>query len=116
MNPKIVEKPWGNFKQYVSNEKCTVKIITVRPNQKLSLQSHEKRDEIWVVLDSGLEIVVGSKTSRPNPGDQFFIPKKTKHRLSSLAKEGRVLEISLGEFNEEDIIRYEDVYGRVTSQ
>ncbi len=116
MNSKLVEKPWGNFKQYISNEKCTVKIITVKPNQKLSLQSHERRDEIWVVLDNELEIVISSKTFRPKPGDQFFIPKKTKHRLSSLGKEGRVLEISLGEFDEEDITRYEDVYGRSTVQ
>ena len=112
MKPKTVEKPWGNFKQYISDEKCTVKIITVKPRQKLSLQSHEKRDELWIILDDGLEIQIADKIIQPKQGDEISIPQKTKHRLSSLGKEGRILEISTGEFDEEDITRYEDIYGR----
>jgi mannose-6-phosphate isomerase len=109
-----VEKPWGTFEQYTHNMLSTVKVITVQPGGTLSLQYHHRRDELWVVLDPGAQVEVGDTLLRPQRGEKIFILWETPHRLSAIG-EGpvRVLEISFGEFDEEDIVRLEDVYGRV---
>jgi mannose-6-phosphate isomerase len=109
-----VEKPWGTFEQYTHNTLSTVKVITVQPGGSLSLQYHHRRDELWVVLDPGTQIEVGDSLRRPQKGEKVFIPRETPHRLSAIGKGPvRVLEISFGEFDEDDIVRLEDVYGRV---
>ena len=109
-----VEKPWGKFERYTHNLPSTVKVITVRPGAALSLQYHSKRDELWVVLDPGVQVEVGDRILKPEAEGTVFIPRRTPHRLSAIGKEPvRVLEISVGEFDEEDIVRLEDVYGRV---
>jgi mannose-6-phosphate isomerase-like protein (cupin superfamily) len=107
----FVEKPWGNFKRFVHNKNCTVKIITVAPGGVLSLQSHNYRDELWVALDDGLRVELDGKTFPIARGDEAFVPRGSRHRLSSDVG-GRILEISFGNFDEEDIVRYEDKYGR----
>jgi mannose-1-phosphate guanylyltransferase/mannose-6-phosphate isomerase len=111
---KIIQdfRPWGNFKQFACNEECAVKIITVEPNQTLSKQAHKKRDELWVIIDDGLRVELDDKIINPKPGDEIVILREVTHRLSSLGKKGRVLEISFGYFDEDDIERFEDVYGR----
>ena len=76
-----VEKPWGKFQQYTHNLHSTVKVITVRPGGTLSLQYHNKRDELWVVLDPGARIEVGDRALRPQPEETVFIPRQTPHRL-----------------------------------
>jgi mannose-1-phosphate guanylyltransferase/mannose-6-phosphate isomerase len=109
-----VEKPWGRFEQYTHNTLSTVKIITVQPGGVLSLQYHYRRDELWVILDTGAQIEVGTEVLRPNKGERIFIPRQTAHRLSAPGdKPVRILEVSFGCFDEEDIVRLEDVYGRV---
>lgn len=115
LKPKIIKdvRPWGSFTCYIQNEKCTVKIIEVNPKGVLSKQSHKKRDELWVILDEGLQVELDDKVIKPKPGDRIVITRNTKHRLSSLGKKARVLEISLGDFDENDIERFEDIYGRV---
>lgn len=111
----VVGKPWGGFKRYTLNEPVTVKILTVKPNQCLSKQSHRMRDEIWVPLDGGVEVEVGDKKIYPKVGEEIWIPRNVTHRLTSKGQKVRVLEISLGEFDEEDEIMYEDKYGRKKS-
>ena len=109
-----VEKPWGKFEQYTHNLPSTVKVITVRPGGALSLQYHNKRDELWVVLDPGARIEVGDRVLRPQPEETVFIPRQTPHRLLAIGEEPvRMLEISFGEFDENDIVRLEDIYGRL---
>jgi mannose-1-phosphate guanylyltransferase/mannose-6-phosphate isomerase len=93
---------------------CAVKVITVKPGGKLSLQYHHKRDELWVVLDPGVQVELDDRILHPKPEEKVFIPRGTAHRLSVCGDSpARILEISLGEFDEEDIVRLEDVYGRV---
>ena len=112
-----VEKPWGKFEQYTHNALSTVKIITVQPGGVLSLQYHHRRDELWVVLDSGAQIQLGDIDIRPRVGDRVFIPRTTAHRLSAACDRAvRILEVSFGEFDEDDIVRLEDVYGRAPVQ
>jgi mannose-1-phosphate guanylyltransferase/mannose-6-phosphate isomerase len=109
-----VEKPWGEFERYTLNQRTTVKIITVAPGGILSSQYHFKRDELWIVLDDGARVKLGNEVLYPKAQEKIFIPHQTLHRLSAVGdKPVRILEISFGEFDEEDIVRLEDAYGRV---
>jgi mannose-6-phosphate isomerase-like protein (cupin superfamily) len=108
---KIVHRPWGNFKQFALNEKCTVKIIEVNSKQELSLQKHKLRREEWYFLTSGI-IQIGKKIKKIKEGEIVKIGKNIKHRLIAENKKVRVLEISFGNFNEKDEIRLEDKYNR----
>jgi mannose-1-phosphate guanylyltransferase/mannose-6-phosphate isomerase len=110
-----VEKPRGFFDQYALNTVCTVKILTCRPGEKLSLQKHAHRDELWVALDGGAIVELGGQAIHPQKGQEIWLPKGSVHRLAcsaSAPEPARVLEISLGHFDENDIERIEDSYGR----
>jgi mannose-6-phosphate isomerase len=111
-NIYLEARPWGNFVRYAQNENCTVKIITVNSGQMLSKQSHKKRDELWIVLDEGLRVDLDGKVFDPKVNEIVVIMRNTKHRLSSTGKKGRVLEISFGFQDENDIERFDDMYGR----
>jgi len=110
-----VEKPWGSFDQYVLNAPCTVKILTCNPGERLSLQKHARRDEIWVALDDGAIVELDGKTLRLSKGQEAWLPQGCAHRLGCDATAPtsiRILEISLGNLDENDIERLEDIYGR----
>jgi len=106
------ERPWGNFRQFTHDILSTVKIITVKPNEILSLQSHEKRSEFWKIIKGNGIVEIGNSKKEAKEGDEYEINIGDKHRLSAGSKGIQVLEISTGEFDEKDIIRYEDKYGR----
>ena len=105
-------KPWGSYDLISHGEKCTVKLIHVSRAGVLSLQSHKNRSELWIPLDKGMKIEVGKKKFIGKKGYQYLIPKGIKHRLSSL-RGGSILELSFGNVDENDIIRYDDIYGRI---
>jgi mannose-1-phosphate guanylyltransferase/mannose-6-phosphate isomerase len=110
-----VDKPWGSFDQFLLNTSCTVKILTCNPGQRLSLQRHRRRDELWVALDPGVVVERDGLTLTPEPGGEVWLPAGSLHRMSCTPTSGvpvRVLEISLGTFDENDIERLEDQYGR----
>ena len=109
---QVAERPWGFFKQFANNEPVTVSLMTVRPGQRLSLQSHTGRAELWIVLDAGAVVQVGDAILHPKPGDQIWIPAQTRHRLSSDGPEVRVLEVAFGNWQQDDITRYDDDYQR----
>lgn len=108
---KEVRRPWGNFKEFVKNKKCTVKILEVKPHQAFSLQYHNHRSEMWYFFDSATA-QIGNKKVKINSGSILKIPRKTNHRIIAGNKSARILEISEGNFDEKDIIRLEDMYGR----
>jgi mannose-1-phosphate guanylyltransferase/mannose-6-phosphate isomerase len=115
-NSVCVRKPWGNFVQYALNEHCTVKILICDPGQKLSLQRHRYRDELWIALDNGVIVDLDGCTFTLDQGAEIWLPASSVHRLScssSALTSVRVLEISFGNFNEDDIERLEDIYERV---
>ena len=109
----FVERPWGLFKQYAFNSDCTVSLMTVLPGQRLSLQSHTGRAELWIVLDDGAVVQVGDRTRDFKAGEEIWIPANEKHRLScSGEKLVRVLEVAFGNWQQDDIKRYTDDYQR----
>lgn len=108
---KLVKKPWGNFKQFTHNELSTVKIIQVNPFQVLSLQKHKKRNEMWYFLTDGY-VQIGNKQKKVKRGNIVDIGKRVTHRLFAKNKQVLILEVSYGYFDENDIIRLEDKYGR----
>ena len=115
MNLKIheEERPWGKFRRFTENTISTVKIITVNPNEELSLQSHKKRAEFWRVIKGNGVFFVNNEEINVKEGDEQYVPIEAKHRMKASNDGLQILEIGLGEFDENDIVRYEDIYGRV---
>lgn len=109
----FVERPWGAFKQYAHNRECTVSLMTVLPGQRLSLQSHTARAELWIVIDDGALVQVGDTEQVHRVGDEIWIPSGERHRLSCSGDRAvRVLEVAFGNWQQDDIRRYDDIYAR----
>jgi mannose-6-phosphate isomerase len=112
---RIIEdvRPWGKFRRFPHEGASSIKIITVEPGGRLSLQYHEGRDEFWVVLDPGLEITVGDRVWTAAPDEEIFIPRRTPHRVRNAGdKPARFFEIWIGASSESDIVRLSDDYAR----
>jgi mannose-1-phosphate guanylyltransferase/mannose-6-phosphate isomerase len=109
----LVERPWGSFKQYAFNQDTTVSLMTVLPGQRLSLQSHTGRAELWIVLDDGARVQVGDEIRTHKAGDEIWIPANERHRLGCDSDHPvRVLEVAFGNWQQADIRRYEDDFAR----
>jgi mannose-6-phosphate isomerase len=107
------ERPWGRFDQYSHNEVTTVKVITVDPGHRLSLQRHSHRSEYWVVLDGPMDVTVGERSWRAHAGERIWVPAGAVHRAGNPgAVRARILELAYGQFDEADIERIEDDYAR----
>ena len=112
MKKLTIKKPWGQFEQFTHNETTTVKIIFVNKKEAFSLQYHNNRTEFWHILLGHPIVIIGEKTLLANPGDEFIIKNNQLHRLEAQNDDVQVLEITYGDFDEDDIIRTEDKYGR----
>jgi mannose-6-phosphate isomerase-like protein (cupin superfamily) len=110
------ERPWGSFERFTKEVPSTVKIITVIHGQSTSLQYHYRRQEYWRVLQGNPIITIGDKEISAQPGNEFFIDKRVTHRIAASNNNSVVLEISLGRFDEDDIVRLQDRYGRTSKQ
>ena len=109
----VSQRPWGSFHQFVANQPVTVKIITVDPGQRLSLQTHQGRSEYWHVLDGPMVVTVGSERREVGAGDSVWVPVGSQHRMANEGdRPARMLEIAYGTFDEDDIVRIEDDYRR----
>ena len=108
----VVVRPWGSFTQYVHNAETTVSLMAVKPGERLSLQSHTGRAELWIVLDDGAAVQIDEQILYPKAGDEVWIPANAKHRLSSAGPAVRVLEVAFGNWQQADITRFEDDYCR----
>lgn len=108
------ERPWGHFERFTLNEPSTVKLISIKPGQALSLQQHAHRDEEWRILQGSGRVTVGEQSVEVKPGDSFYVARATPHRVQA-GEEGMLfLEIAEGEFDEQDTIRFQDDYGRAS--
>jgi len=113
MDKFLVNKPWGNFLCYTKNELTTVKILTISPNQELSLQYHSHRSEFFRIIKGNPTVIIGDKSIEAKANDEFDIPRGVQHQIIANDNEVQVLEISFGDFDEEDIVRIKDKYGRI---
>ncbi|MEP6629506.1 MAG: phosphomannose isomerase type II C-terminal cupin domain [Lapillicoccus sp.] len=108
-----VERPWGDFQQLAANQTVTVKVITVQPGHRLSLQRHEQRGEMWQILDGPIDITVDDRQWRAERGENVWVPVGSTHRMGNSGSEPvRLLEVAFGHFDEADIERLEDDYAR----
>ena len=110
--PFSQKRPWGEFRQFTSHEPVTVKTILVKEGESLSLQFHHARTEFWRILSGTPEVTVGDVVVKAKPGDEFTVPTETNHRIQAIGSDAELLEISRGIFEEDDIVRIEDKYGR----
>ncbi|GAA5141503.1 hypothetical protein GCM10023340_03330 [Nocardioides marinquilinus] len=109
----VSERPWGRFEQLALNEACTVKVITVEPGARLSLQRHEHRSELWQVLDGPMQVVVDDHAWTAHAGERVWVPAGATHRMGNAGTEpARILEVAVGHFDEHDIERIQDDYQR----
>ncbi len=108
-------RPWGYYENLVICDGYKIKKIVVNPKGILSLQSHEFRSEQWTVLKGVATVTINEKIFNLTAHQSTYIPIKAKHRLENCHNETlEILEIQLGEkLTEDDIHRYDDVYGRV---
>lgn len=107
-------RPWGRFEKFHENKSCTVKLIYVNANSRLSLQYHKKRSEFWKVIKGTAVVEIDKKTIVLKEGETITIPRQAKHRVLALESDCIILEIAYGWFDENDIVRLEDDYQRVT--
>ena len=108
-------RPWGTWEVLESSDTYCVKKITVNPNAILSLQMHNFRAEHWIIAKGNAMIVLGEDTLYRTQDEAVYIPVKTKHRIknTSNSEELVFIEVQTGDtLDEEDIIRFEDNYGR----
>ena len=114
-------RPWGfyyvikNFDkgELFEESKALTKRIIVNPNRRLSLQSHNHRNEIWHIVSGSGTVIIGEKEYLTKEGSFYFIEQGVKHRLTAGDSILVIEEIQFGEeLKEDDIIRYEDDYGR----
>ena len=110
----IVNRPWGSFRVIETQEKFQIKELTVSPGSRLSLQSHEFRAEHWLVIQGIARVETDGVIQNLHPGYSVQIPIRTKHRVEAVGDSPLIfIEIQTGSsFDENDIIRFEDDYGR----
>jgi len=107
-------RPWGSWTLLMKSESFQIKSIKVHPGMRLSLQSHARRSEHWVVVEGEAEVERDGEVLRVGANESAFIPRGAKHRLGNPGKRPlRVIEVAVGEYlGEDDIVRYEDDWGR----
>jgi len=109
--------PWGHFNSLDKGDEWNLKTLVVKPGGKLSLQYHGLRSECWTLVEGEATATLGMDEknlvqTKLRVGEVFHIPCGAIHRLES-ERGATVVEIALGEFDENDIVRLEDVYGRI---
>ncbi|MEJ2115697.1 MAG: mannose-1-phosphate guanylyltransferase/mannose-6-phosphate isomerase [Gammaproteobacteria bacterium] len=113
IHPKVY-RPWGAYETIDIEDRFQVKRITVSPKQKLSLQSHHHRAEHWIIVKGTARVTRGEKEFLLSENESTYIPIGTKHRLENPGKIPlELIEVQSGTYlGEDDIERYDDVYGR----
>jgi mannose-6-phosphate isomerase-like protein (cupin superfamily) len=107
-------RPWGSFELIETQSLFQIKKLVVKPGKRLSLQTHEFRSEHWFVLSGNGEVQKDEELIIIGMHDSIFIPVGSKHRVTSTGDTDLVfIEIQTGvSFDENDIVRYEDDFGR----
>lgn len=111
---KVYHRPWGSYKTIEMADGFQVKTITVNPGGRLSLQSHEHRAEHWVVVKGVATVTINETVKEYEANEAVYIPQQARHRLENFTQEPvMIVEVQVGVYlGEDDIKRYDDVYGR----
>lgn len=111
---QTVYRPWGSYTILEEKPGFKIKRIEVKPNERLSLQSHKHRSEHWVVVSGVARVTNNDQIVDLSVSESTYIPQGNQHRLENLGTEPLVLiEVQCGSYlGEDDIIRYDDIYGR----
>jgi mannose-1-phosphate guanylyltransferase/mannose-6-phosphate isomerase len=109
-----VHRPWGWYDGIDAGPRFQVKRIMVKPGASLSLQMHQHRAEHWIVVSGVAEVVNGDNVMTLRENESTFIPLGQKHRLANPGNEPlEIIEVQSGSYlGEDDIVRFEDSYGR----
>lgn len=109
-------RPWGRYDVLASAPDHQVKSITVAPNKRLSLQMHDRRSEHWVIVRGEAIATLDGREIRLGVGDHIFIEAGSAHRMANPGSEPLVfVEVQTGDyFGEDDIVRLDDDFGRVS--
>ena len=113
---EIYPRPWGFYKTTVLNDYYQGKVISLKPNGQLSLQSHNHREEHWIIVHGNGKVQLDGSEVIVTCGSSIFIPKGCKHRAMNTDETENLIitEVQIGDYlGEDDIIRYDDIYGRV---
>jgi len=105
------ERPWGWFETIQEGEKYKVKRLFIKKGCRISLQSHDQRDEHWIVISGFGNVELEDVERFIGIGGHIFIPKRHKHRITA-TKDLEIIEVQMGICDDKDIKRYEDDYGR----
>jgi mannose-1-phosphate guanylyltransferase/mannose-6-phosphate isomerase len=111
---RVVYRPWGSYDSLEEGERFQVKRIVVKPGASLSLQKHHHRAEHWIVVSGTAEVTCDDKVFLLGENQSTYIPLGSKHRLRNPGKLPlELIEVQSGSYlGEDDIVRYDDVYGR----
>lgn len=111
---KNIFRPWGNYSSLAEGDNWQVKKIIVKPGESLSLQLHNQRTEHWIVVSGTAKVEIEGVEKILKKNESVYIPLAAKHRLSNPGNEKLILiEVQSGEYlGEDDIIRFDDNYGR----
>ena len=109
-----VHRPWGWYDSIDNGPRHQVKRIMVKPGASLSLQKHHHRAEHWIVVSGTAEVTVGDKVILLTENQSTYIPLGQTHRLANPGKLPlEIIEVQSGSYlGEDDIVRFEDTYGR----
>ncbi len=112
--PATVRRPWGEYTVLSEGDGYKVKRISVSPGGKLSLQSHRRRSEHWTTVAGTMTVTIDEREFAQAAGAACFVPLGAKHRMANdTAAEAAIIEVQIGDYlGEDDIVRYEDIYGR----
>lgn len=113
-----VHRPWGSYDSVHEADGFKIKLITVQPSQKLSLQAHRHRAEHWIVVRGTAQVTCDGEIFLVHENQSTFIPKGARHRLENPGETLlELIEVQTGHYLEEDdIVRFEDAYGRAVGQ
>jgi len=112
--PRTVSRPWGTYTVVDQGPGFQVKRLMIRPGAAISLQLHRRRSEHWVVTAGVAFVTIGDGETQLRVGQSVYVPQNTKHRLRNAGDEPLVIvEVQIGAYLEEDdIVRFDDLYGR----
>ena len=113
---EVILKPWGNYKNIHISNNFIVKILTISPKNKISLQYHTRRAEHWVVTHGKAFVTKGKKQFVLNKNESTYIETNEIHRIENKEEIDLIIvEVQVGsKISEEDIVRLDDIYGRVS--